>query len=119
MMADLILYACGLAAILLLARNLTWAVAWLHGLHKHGWRCARAEAMEPLQTVQWRMRLETVGLALIGGFAALGWAIPAGALLFWILACRVIRFAETKEPAWLSLILLLPVAGLVMKGGGS
>ena len=117
-MGDLIVYACGLAAIFLIVRNLTWAVAWVHGLHIHGWRCARREAMEPRHTEQWQMRVETLGLSLIGVFFAGGWLGPAGFLLFWILSCRVVRFAEVKEPAWFSILLLLPVAALVIGEGG-
>lgn len=118
MIGDLIVYACGLAAIFLIVRNLTWAAAWAHGLHRHGWICARREAMELRHTVQWRMRVETIGLALIGAFFAGGWLVPAGILLFWILACRVVRFAQVKEPSWASILLLLPVAALVIMEGG-
>ena len=116
-MTDWLLTACAFAAILLLARHLHWFIAVSQaGLHR-GWRTVFQELNEPRETVQWRLRLETLALCGMAGMAWFGWPAGSLALLFWLLGCRIIRYAEMRDNAWLALIVLLGLSAFVSKGG--
>ena len=111
-MAEWLLGACALASIFLLTRNLAWAVQVARAGFVLGGHVARAELMEDRITPQWRLRMETLALCLMAWTGLAGWPAGAVALLFWLLACRVVRWAEGRAAAVASLVLVLALAAV-------
>ncbi len=112
MMAEWLLGACALASIFLMARNLAWAVQVVRAGMTMGGHVARAEMMEERVTPQWRLRMETLALCLMAWAGFSGQTALAVALLFWLLTCRVVRWAEGRCHAAAALVLVLVLAAV-------
>lgn len=117
-MTDWLLNACALASMFLILRNSLWFIVLMQARYqkRRDWVWVWNQMQDVRSTPQWRLRSETLALCVMAWSAFVGKPEISLALLFWLVACRVVRWAEDRVSSVISLVGILCLAFIWHRG---